>query len=180
MSIIAKHSFLGRAQDDEGYPSMEFEFFYQQGLSCFTWNLPKKLRRQAFKHLCNSLLKKGAKIAMWQVRAFIYGCHGLCGDGQRERRVSADFQWPLPPDNAWKMIICVYPDGKCDLDFVHPVSREFWSERNGFLSLPCYDPNRMGAMWFEEMGFEVMVMRKAMSLSIAKPGPHLTLATSTI
>jgi hypothetical protein len=74
------------------------------------------------------------------------------------------------------MIVCVYPNGDCELDFVHPVSRMFWSDGNGFLALPTDDFARMGQWWFEEMGFEIMVMQPMMQAHVTDSvPPHLKL-----
>jgi len=44
---MAKVHFLARAETSEGYPLMDFEDWYQHGMSCFYARLPKALRRQA-------------------------------------------------------------------------------------------------------------------------------------
>ncbi|GAB0079373.1 hypothetical protein TOC8171_47790 [Pseudomonas syringae] len=168
--------FLDRAEDPDGYPVWGFEVFYQQGISCFVWGLTKPLIRQAFKRVCADWRAKGQTVAMWQVRAFVYGLTGRCGDGVRSRMVSSEFQWPTPPDASWRLLVCVYPDGKCDLDLVHPVSRRFWSEDNGFFSLPSEDPCTINRDWFEQLGFEVMIMQPGMHVQIAdRKAPRLKL-----
>lgn len=63
--------FLERATDEAGYPAMGFEMFYQQGISCFVWGLPRPLVRQAFKRVCTDHQATGNAVAMWQVRAFV-------------------------------------------------------------------------------------------------------------
>lgn len=168
-------TFLQHATDDLGFPTWEFEAFYQQGLSCFTWGLPKSLVRKAFRHLCASWKARALPLSMWQIRAFVYGTQGKCEAGYRERKAAPDYEWPLPPDPSWILVICAYPDGVCDLDFLHPVSGRFWSEDNGFLDLPSYDTSCMGRWWFEDMGFEVMQMQPAMQVSIGSRKPHLKL-----
>ncbi|WP_235201060.1 hypothetical protein [Pseudomonas syringae] len=77
---------LDRATDEAGYPAMGFEVFYQQGISCFVWGLPKPLVRQAFRRVCADEQAHGNAVAMWQVRAFVYGLSGCCEGGQRERK----------------------------------------------------------------------------------------------
>lgn len=169
-------AFLDRAEDQAGYPDMDFEEFYQQGISCFTWGLPKSYARQAFLHLCKRWEGRGKQVEMWHVRAFVYGCKGLCESGKRERRAALGYVWPTPPDRSWETIVCLYPNGACELDFVHPVSRMFWSEDNGFLILPTDDYTVLGGWWFEEMGFEIMVMQPLMQAQVAdSKTPHLKL-----
>jgi hypothetical protein len=64
----------------------------------------------------------------------------------------------------------------CDFDFAHPVSRRFWSEDNGLLKLPSYDRSKLGSWWFEEMGFEIMLMQPSMQLEFTNRSlPHLKL-----
>lgn len=169
-------NYLERATDEAGYPAMDFEAFYQQGISCFVWRLPKPLVRQAFKRVCADLQAKGNAVAMWQVRAFVYGLSGRYQGGTRKRMAPEGYQWPSPPDRSWETIVCVYPNGDCELDFVHPVSRMFWSDGNGFLALPTDDFARMGRWWFEEMGFEIMVMQPMMQTHVTDSvPPHLKL-----
>lgn len=168
-------SFLDRGVDEEGYPSMEFEEFYQQGVQCFVWRLPETLKRQAFHHLCNQRKAKGKPVEMWQIRAFVFGSKGRSREGVLARRVGEDYEWPEPPDGAWRLVVCCYPDGFCDLDFVHPVSRAFWSEDNGFLSLPTSDILQMARWWFERMGFDVLIMQPTMTVRLSNQLPHLKL-----
>lgn len=153
-----QHTFLARAIDENGYPNMDFEIFYQQGLNCYAWRVPEHLIKQAFQHLCSRVKKKGLTVKMWQIRAFVYGCKGFCGGRQRERYAAADYQWPTAPDASWDLIVCHYPNGVCEIDFVHPVSRAFWSDENDFLRLPADDGRRLNCDWFEDMGFELMPM----------------------
>lgn len=176
MSYLQEHSFHTHAEDDTGMPNLAYEFFYQQGMACFRWGLPRAYVLQALRAVSARYLKRFGPISLWQVRAFAYGLRGFDGAGQRQRAISAEYRWPQPPDAAWKVVVCHYPDGLCDLDFVHPVSRRFWSEDNGFLQLPSYDTLTLGAWWFEEMGFEVMHMQPAMQVNITdRPLPHLNL-----
>lgn len=173
--IVQKHSFLAHASDENGMPNLDFEFFYQQGLSCHRWGLPRLYVRQALKSVCKSWLARFKRpIAFWQLRAFAYGLKGLHSGGFRPRRVNDSYKWPLPPDASWDVVLCLYPDGKCDLDFVHPVSRAFWSEKNGFLDLPTYDTLVMGGWWFEAMGFEILRMQPGMAVRLGEGRPaHL-------
>lgn len=168
--------FLDRATDEAGYPAMGFEVFYQQGISCFVWGLPKPLVRQAFKRVCADQQAKGNAVAMWQVRAFVYGLSGRCEGGQRERKAPAGYEWPTPPDASWELIVCIYPGGSFDLDLLHPVSCRFWSEDNGFFAVPTEDRSLINRDWFESMGFDVMTMQPAMQVQIAdSKTPHLKL-----
>lgn len=173
--ILQAHSFHEHACDEIGMPSMAYEVFYQQGLSCHRWGLPRPYVRQALKSVCESWLARfRTPVAYWQIRAFSYGLRGLDSAGYRPRRVPDDYQWPLPPDPSWKVVLCLYPDGMCDLDFAHPVSRVFWSEENGFLPLPTYDKLQLGGWWFEAMGFEIMRMQPDMAVRLEEGRPaHL-------
>lgn len=136
---------------------MDFEDWYQQGMSCFYAQLPKALRRQAMHELSRRWAAKGKPVAFWMLRAFAYGATGRDATGQRTPRVSIEFSWPYPPDAAWELVVCCYPDGKCDLDLVHPVSRRFWSEDNGFFDSPGERGDRyFTRKWFEQMGFDVI------------------------
>lgn len=169
-------SFLAHAEDEEGYPVWEFEAFYQQGMACFVWGLPKYLARQAFKKLCSDWKANGETVAMWQVRAFVYGRAGKCGEGVRPRRVPDGFQWPTPPDASWELIVCFYPDGKFDLDLLHPVSCRFWSEDNDFFAVPTEDLTLMNREWFETMGFDLMDFQPDLQVQVTGPKPpHLKL-----
>lgn len=176
MSYLQNHSFHAHAEDDIGMPNLSYELFYQQGITCYRWRLPRPYVLQALRAVSARYKQRFGPISFWQLRAFAYGLRGVDGAGQRPRAVPAEYRWPLPPDAAWQVVVCLYPDGLCDLDFVHPVSRVFWSEENGFLDLPTYDPLTLGAWWFEEMGFEIMRMQPAMQVQIADmPSPHLKL-----
>ncbi|HJV75075.1 MAG TPA: hypothetical protein VJ654_12695 [Noviherbaspirillum sp.] len=165
--------FMSLAEDAEGYPSYAFEAWYQQGMSCYMARLPKTLRRQAFKHLARKWQSKGSAVAMWQVRAFVYGAMGKDHSGQRSPYVPEGYQWPIPPDASWQLVVCVYSGGEWDLDFAHPISRKFWSEDNGFLDLPQAPANVFQCQWFKDMGFEVMHMQPAMSVIEGRSQPHL-------
>lgn len=171
--MIQRHSFHRHAVDEAGMPNMDYELFYQQGIRCYCWGLPKPYVRLALRAVCRSYTQRFGPVALWQLRAFAYGLRGLNDGGQRERFVKADYAWALPPA-GWDVVVCVYPDGMCDIDFVHPVSRRFWSEDNGFLELPSYDRSMLDGWWFEEMGFEVMRMQPAMQVQITNwPSTHL-------
>jgi hypothetical protein len=163
---------LSRVEDPNGYPDWAFECFYQQGLSCFEWGLTKPLVRQAFNRSCdNWKANTGEGVAMWQIRAFIYGLSGHFAHGVRKRIVSEDYQWPTPPDQSWELLVCVYPNGKCELDFVHSVGRRFWSQDNGFLDVPSSDPYKMNWPWFDQMGFELLFMNPWKQVQIVEHAP---------
>lgn len=167
---------LDRAEDANGYPNMAFEAFYQQGLSCFVWGLPRPLVRRAFKRVCSEHQARREAIAMWQVRAFLYGLSGRSEGASCVRRAPDGYRWPSPPDASWELVVCVYPDGCCDLDLLHPVSRRFWSEDNGLFHLPTTDRSLMNRHWFEKMGFELIAMQPVMQVQTTEPAiPHLQL-----
>lgn len=81
--------------------------------------------------------------------------------------------WPTPPDASWRLVVCFYPDGELDLDFVHHVSRRFWSEDNGFLPLPEDRVCHFNRSWYEKMGFDIMVMMPAAQVAVSAPNRHL-------
>ena len=167
--------YLTRAETDDGYPLMEFEDWYQHGMDCFYARLPKPLRRQAMHALSRRWAAKGKQVAFWMLRAFAYGTTGHDSTGQRTPQVSKDFRWPTPPDAAWELVVCCYPDGECELDMVHPVSRRFWSEDHGFFDSPGEKGDRyFTRKWFEQMGFDVIIFHP---YAVARVGPstrHLT------
>lgn len=166
--------FTDRAVDSQGYPVLAFEAFYQQGKACHLWGLPPLYIRQSLRAAVTAYTGRFGPIAYWQLRAFVYGLRGDYQGATQARRVPPDYRWPIPPDDAWIPVICVYPDGECDLDFTHPVSRKFWSEDNGFPALPPEDGKRLNAQWFEEMGFTILRMQPAMQVTVANAnGQHL-------
>lgn len=170
MQHYERFGFLSKAEDPQGYPRWDYEMFYQQGLACFVWRLPRLLVRQAFRKACEVWKAKSGMVAMWQIRAFIYGVSGGCRGGIVKPRAPEGFCWPASPDPSWALVVCVYPDGYCDLDMVHPVSRRFWSEDNGFLALPSYDRTLLNLDWFETMGFEVMRMQPLLKVKMEPQG----------
>lgn len=171
---MAKIHFLARAETADGYPRMDFEDWYQQGMSCFYAQLPKALRRQAMHALSKRWTAKGKEVSLWMLRAFAYGAAGRDASGQRTPRVSKDYRWPTPPDAAWELVVCCYPDGECDLDLVHPVSRRFWSEDNGFFDSPGEKGERyFTRKWFEQMGFDVFSFHPDAIAMVGEPARHL-------
>ena len=115
------------AENDLGYPVMAFEEWYQHGLECHRWNLPRPLVKQAFRKLVQRH-KWSDDVRMWQIRAFIYGCRGGYDEGNVCR--APCYIWPLPSDPSWDLVVIVYRDGHPVLDWLHPVSCRFWSEDN--------------------------------------------------
>lgn len=175
MNMLASNpSFLRSAEDADGYPSLAFERFYRQGMSCYEWHLPTILKKQAFRKVCNEWKAMGHSVALWQVKAFIYGAAGWDFRGRRDRRIAPSFRWPAPPDPSWSIVVCAYPDGYCDLDMVHAVSRVFWSEHNGFFEPPSEDATLINAGWYRRMGFAILSMQPALRVTTAKQRPpHL-------
>jgi len=163
-----ENSLLSHAVID-GYPSMGFEAFYQQGLACYRWSLPKLWRKQAFRHQAEMWKNRHGTVSMWQVRAFLYGCEGWGKEGLRPRIIADQSAWPLPPDPSWDTLICVYPYGFWELDFAHRVSRRFISEDSGFLDLPTTIRDGLSPDWFERMGFIVIHMKGA---EMVRVGPR--------
>lgn len=146
----------GRSEP-ERYPRWEFEAFYQQGIACYLWELPRPLVKNAFRAVCERWIASGKSVEPWQIRAFIHGC---TGDFSKRRRLSPDgYAWPDPPDPSWQLVVCAYPDGTCDLDLVHGVSRRFYSEDNGFFDPPTTNLGYINRSWYEEMGFQVFRMQ---------------------
>lgn len=166
--------FTGRAEDGFGYPNWAFEAFYQQGKSCYVWGLTRIYVRQALRAAAQAYTDRFGPIAYWQLRAFAYGLHGGYEGQSLPQRIPADYRWPAPPDAAWLAVVCLYPDGVCELDFAHPVSRRFWSEDNGFPDLPPVTGPTLNALWFEELGFTILRMNPAIRLTVATDRPkHL-------
>lgn len=171
-----RHSLLRRAESC-GYPVLDFDTWYQQGMRCYQGALPKPLRKQAFRALVARWVAAGNETAMWHHRAFVYGALGLDMQGRRSRLVSDGYKWPVPPDVSWRLVVCAYPDGEVDLDFAHPVSRRFWSEDNGFLDLPEERTRCFNRAWYEQMGFEVMLMMPAAAMVLQVGQNHLRVLT---
>jgi len=161
------------AADDDDNPVMAFEEWYQRGLECYRWNLPRPLVKRAFRKLV--LQPKWSKeVKMWQVRAFIYGWRG--GYAERDVCRAPGYAWPVPSDPSWDLVVFVYRDGHPVLDWLHPVSRRFWSEENELFLLPRSEPGELYRGWFVEMGFDVLDEMNSASIAfVDKPkGRHLT------
>ncbi len=173
---MVKVHYLARAESSEGYPLVDFEDWYQQGISCFYARLSKALRRRAMRALSERWAAKGKVVEFWMLRAFAYGAAGRQSGGQRTPFASSDYQWPVPPDAAWELVVCCYPDGECNLDLVHPVSRRFWSEENGFLDPPCGSgESYFTRHWYERMGFDVIVFHPDSVVMVGAPTSHLSM-----
>ena len=153
---------------------MAFEHFYQYGLDCFFWRLPKRMIRRASQRACQTWAH-GHGIAMWQIRAFIDGLQGPQSAGAMDATPYAPdtYSWPLPPDSSWTLVACVYPGGLIDLDIVHETSRRFWSEDNGFLEFPPDEGRRLYRPWFERMGIDVIVMQPELTVSVRSVSNYL-------
>lgn len=167
---LSASSFHLKAVDEAGYPNMDFEEWYQKGMACFRVRLPRELVLQAFRHIAKEWERRNKIVAMWHIRAFVYGLSGRDDRGQSERLVPEDFSWPIRPDSSWQWIVCAYPDGMCDVDMVHSVSRRFWSEDNGFIDLPRFD-----CSWFKNMGFTIMRMSPTIKVCEGETVSHLSL-----
>ena len=148
--------YLKYASDSEGYPNMDFESWYQLGVECFKARLPKVLRKQAFEALTERWLAMDRDVKSWHARAFIYGSSGRNAVERSNQDVDPEYQWPCPPDPSWLLVVCCYPDGWCELDFVHQVSRRFWSEENEFLDPPLDGRSHFNRAWYAKMGFDVL------------------------
>ena len=133
---------------------MDFEDFFQQGLECHRWNLPRVVVREAFRTTVRACTSRGRRVATWQIRAFIYGLRGGREPSQVRRAVR--YQWPTPTDPSWQLIAFVYRDGTVELDWLHPVSRRFWTDDNDQFELPPHRPGELSGHWFRTMGFDVL------------------------
>lgn len=174
MRSISRGAFLSMVEDEAGYPNMAFEHFYQYGLDCFSWRLPKSMIRRAFQRACLTW-KSEQGIAMWQIRTFIYALQGQRTAGAMIATpfVPDTYSWPLPPDPSWTLVACVYPGGFIDLDIVREASRRFWSEDNGFPEFPPDEGRRLSRRWFDRMGVDIIVMQPEMAIDFAVPKRHL-------
>lgn len=164
------HTLFLRAEVD-GYPCFTFETWYQQGKRSYLAGFPRRYIKQAFRALCQQWLMAGKTVEMWHIRAFVYGSLG--GSNTEPQWVRPGYSWPEPVDPSWSLFVCYYPDGFCDLDMAHKVSRRFWSEGNGFVELPEKNTARFTKQWYEQMGFTVMVMTPFAELEVAAPERHL-------
>ncbi len=155
-----------------------FDVWYQQGLSGFVARLPRTLLKQAFFHLAKQWTEAGRPVRKWQVRAFIHGSRGIGRASDTKHCVGEGYVWPTPPDPSWSLVACHYPDGEIELDFVHPVSRRFWSEDNDFLSSPVGQA-RLDADWYRRMGFDVLQMMPTAMVIPGRRGRHLRVIRSS-
>jgi hypothetical protein len=167
---------MPQIEDSNGFPCMDFEHFYQYGVDCYAWGLPPNLVRQAMTQACATWRARGRDVEMWQLRAFVHGTHGNRSTMPVPRFAPAGYEWPCPPDASWKLVVCCYPGGLAELDFLHDVSRRFWSEDNRFLELP-YDLRRGQSptpAWFKRMGFDVLDMTPTASIMVGARRSHLS------
>lgn len=160
--------------DDNGYPNAAIEDWYQQGMACYQARLPRFLRKQAFSHLSRKWGALGRKVHLEHARAFLIGATGSDSTGTRDILITSDYVWPSPPDASWQFVVCAYPDGGCELDYLHPVSRAFWSEDNGFLAPPPGPDGYFTRRWYKAMGFDVIDMYPSMLASVGPEVRHLS------
>lgn len=136
------------------------EDFYQQGMQCFRARLPRRLVRQALKAIATKTEGRGIPTTTRRLRCFAQGLAGLDAQGRRSLLVEEGFQWPEPPDASWKFVVLAFRDRGMEFDFVHPVSRRFYSEDccdSDQLPAPP-QPDVLRASWYGRMGFEVIHM----------------------
>lgn len=170
MTRAAPAHYLQRACDRMGFPRLDFEFWYQRGMSCHEACLPKAYRRRAFRQ---AIADWTGEIRYWMLRAFVYGASGRDAQGTRPTILPPIFQWPQPSEPCWQVVVCHYPDGTCELDMVHPVSRRFWSETNGFFEIA--EPRSVfDRSWYEMMGFDIIIMNPGMLADVGPLKPHLS------
>jgi hypothetical protein len=160
-------------EDDRGYPNVAIEEWYQQGIACHQAGLSAHLKKQAFYSLSRKWGASGKNVRLEHARAFLIGATGSDSTGTRAILVPSDYAWPSPPDVSWQFVVCAYPDGECDLDYLHPVSRAFWSEDNGFLDPPPGPPGYFTRRWYKAMGFDVIDMYPSMQASVGPAVSHL-------
>lgn len=144
-----------RSETEPGYPCMAYEEWFQQGMECFTWALPRSMVRQALEALAKRWRDAGKRVEGWHLRAFVYGLRG--GRDPEARPTIAGYIWPVPVDSRWELVAVVYRDGHADLDWLHAETAAFWSEEHGFLDLPPHQGQLRGKDWFERMGISVLV-----------------------
>lgn len=163
---------LERAETADGYPNIDFEFWYQQGVSCYGARLPAWLVRQAFRVCFAEWKVAGKEVAIWHIKAFLTGVRGGSGVATHPRHVHPEFKWPEPPPAGWFLVVCAYPNGACEIDYAHPISRAFWSEDHEPFPVPdkvtVFNP-----WWYKRMGFEMMYMNYTMQVAVAPPSRHL-------
>lgn len=166
--------FLDGRYRDRGlnYIDVDVEWFYKQGLECFLWSLPRGLTRQALKSVCaHHVDATDSPVALLHLRAFAFGLSGCCDGGRLDRLAPAGYAWPEPPDPSWDRVIFVFPDGGCEMDYLHPVSFECWSNQNDLPELPRDSRGVLTRNWFARMGFEIVVAMTDAVLATAAPGP---------
>ena len=161
----------------EEFPDLHLEEFYQQGVNCRIWCMPRPYVEKALRAVSYRAAHKFGPQKFKHLRAFVQGLRGVNSsvDCSHTKLCPSDYAWPLPPNHAWSVVVCVYPDGYCEIDFIHPVSRKFWSEYNSDLSLP-ETKHILTAKWFRDMGVEVLRMQPEMTAIVSEyKKTHLTL-----
>lgn len=160
--------------DSEGMPNFDYGLWHSYGSSCRLARLNKHLRKLALQTLIKRHYPDGQGIEHWMLRAFADGASRPRKNGPAPWTPEG-FVWPTPPDAAWEVVACVYPDG-VEIDMVHPVSRRFWSEDNDHFQLP---EKRFTRGFCERMGIPVILMSPDFVPAIApKKKKHLSLAHS--
>jgi len=153
------------------YIDLDVERFYTQGLECFRWGLPRRLVRQALRSVAAHHRKiTDTSVDHHHLRAFATGLAGRGSEGGVARLAPVDYVWPEAPDPSWDCVIFVFPDGGCEMDYLHPVSFECWSNQNGVPELPPDPEGRLTRNWFGRMGFEIVVAMTEAAVAPAAPG----------
>lgn len=134
---------------DQNLPvDMIDEDFYQQGMQCFRARLPRRLVRQALKAIATKTEGRGIPTTTRRLRCFAQGLAGLDAQGRRSHLVEEGFLWPEPPDASWKFVVLAFHDRGMEFDFVHPISRRFYSEDCRDSDLPPCSTSTGGAASF--------------------------------
>lgn len=167
--MYAEHSKYSECQGQDGVDYIEF---YTQGKACYTWQLPKAWRRQAFQHLTREWSFLGRKVQPWHIRAFLCGASGYSEHGYVAPQVPDQSVWPQPLDPSWDTIICSFTHAYWEMDFAHKVSRRFLSQDRGFPDLPNQIRQHLDSGWFRRMGFIVIDMRRSSFVSMGPRKEH--------
>src|SRR3546814_12569785 len=79
--------YLHRAEAN-GYPNLNFEFWYQIGLSCHEARLPRHHQLQTLRHGIKGWREqKNCEPEFWMLRAFAYGAAGRDSQGIRRHQI---------------------------------------------------------------------------------------------
>lgn len=110
---------------------------------------------QAFQHQAEVWRAAGRPVMLAQLRAFIEGWRGRRPAGQarvQQRWNLHGYEWPAEIP-GWSLVVCTYPDGPPEFDYVDLSESSFWTAENGFLDdLPLEATDD----WLRQMGFEVL------------------------